>query len=88
MTVAESYTSHRPVIAGNIGNIGALVDEEIAELCFDYNSAEALKNALLRFGSMSMEAMEENTYRKYEVEFMLERNYSVLKRIYDTITNG
>jgi hypothetical protein len=32
--------------------------------------------------------MGENAYKKYKAEFTPEKNYSVLKRVYDSIVEG
>jgi glycosyltransferase involved in cell wall biosynthesis len=85
MIITEAYAAHRPVIAGNIGNIAALVEEGMTGLRFEYNSADALKNTILQIQNIDIDAMGENAYRKYKAEFMPEKNYSVLKRVYDSV---
>lgn len=85
MIIVEAYAAHKPVIVGNIGNIMSLVDEGMTGLSFDYNSSDALKDAVKRFECENMSKMEENAYRKYKTEFTAEKNYCVLKTIYDSV---
>lgn len=87
MIIAEAYAAHKPVIVGNIGNIVSLVEDKVIGLCFDYSSAEALKNTIIRMKKADAEAMGENAYKKYMAEFTPKRNYFNLKKIYDFVTN-
>lgn len=87
MIIVEAYAAHKPVIVGNIGNIALLVDEGKTGIHFKYNSAKSLQNAISRFKEMDSVEMEMNAYKKYKKEFTDQTNYSILRSIYDSITN-
>lgn len=87
MIIVEAYAAHKPVIAGDIGNISLLVDEGKTGIHFKYNSVESLQNAIYRFKQMDSSELETNAYRKYKTEFTDQINYSILRSIYDSITN-
>lgn len=87
MIIVEAYAAHKPVIAGNIGNISLLVDEGKTGIHFKYNSVKSLQNAIYRFKQMDSRQMETNAYKKYKTEFTDQINYSILRSIYDSITN-
>lgn len=87
MIIVEAYAAHRPVIVGNIGNIASLVEEGVTGLCFDYDSADALREAVVHMDSMDAALMGDEAYRKYEAEFTAESNYSLLKLIYDYVVD-
>lgn len=78
MIIAEAYAAHRPVIAGDIGNIGILVEDGISGVKFKYNNAEALMLAVDEVKN----TMGENGYQKYVKEFSPEANYKQLMAVY------
>ena len=82
MIIIEAFASGVPVIAGDIGNVGNLVDDGINGIKFQYNSADSLIQALKRFESFSRETLGKNAYMKYEKMFNEENNYEMLHKIY------
>lgn len=87
MIVAEAFASHVPVIVGDIGNVGSLVDDGINGTKFQYNSSDALTQAVKRFEQLDSKALGENAYRKYMLYFEKNRNYEMMKKIYDNISS-
>jgi glycosyltransferase involved in cell wall biosynthesis len=88
MIIVEAYSSHVPVIVGDIGNISSLVNEGITGLKFTYDSAESLANTIVRFEKTETDSWRSNAYHKYLAEFSPENNYKVLKQIYDFVQKG
>lgn len=85
MGIAEGYSLGVPAIAGDIGNIGDIVIEGETGLHFEYNSADSLVEAVERLDSMDIEALRKNAVRYYSENLTPERNYRMLKEIYDSI---
>ena len=83
MSIAEAYAAHKPVIAGNIGNIGALAEDQVTGIKFQYDSADALVEAVGRFEQADAATLGEQGYQKFQREFAPEANYRLLKQIYD-----
>lgn len=81
MIIVEAYAARKPVIAGNIGNIGILVEDGITGVKFLYDDAEAIVEAIDKVDKN----MGENGYRKYEKEFCPEANYKKLLEIYEAL---
>ena len=88
MIVAEAFASHVPVIVGDIGNVGSLVDDGINGVKFCYNSMDALIQAVNRFEQMDREALGQNAFEKYKLYFEENRNYKMMKEIYEKISGG
>lgn len=86
MIVVEAFASRVPVIVGDIGNIGSLVDDGINGVKFQYNSSESLIRAVERFEQLSREKLGENAYMKYRKYFDQESNYEMLDEIYSIIS--
>lgn len=85
MVIIESYAAHKPVIAGDIGNIGSLVEEEISGLKFKYDDEISLMNAVIRSEQIDMDCFGEKAYKKYLREFSPFANYHQLMEIYHRI---
>ncbi len=81
MVIIEAYAAHCPVIAGNIGNIGDLVEDGKTGVTFQYNSPEALIKALETVSG----SMGEEGYRRYLEKYCPETNYQQLAEIYDAL---
>ncbi len=91
MVVAEAYAAGVPVIAGNMGNLGALVYEGRTGFHYQYNSAQELVNAICKMEQLSDEEyrrMCQNAYKYYIQHLTKEDNYRMLKEIYDTVLYG
>lgn len=88
MIVAESYASHVPVIAGNMGNLQELVKDGKTGFHFTYDSKESLIEVIrkIRNDGMNLEQMGETAYEEYRTHFTETMNYQMLKQIYDTVT--
>ena len=87
MIIAEAYAAHKPVITGNIGNIGMLVEEGVTGLKFEYDSVDALVEAIQKFEETDTSEWGKNAYKKYLAEFHPINNYRVLDKIYNNIDN-
>ena len=85
LIIAEAYAGHKPVIAGDIGNIAGLVESEKTGLKFVYNSSEDLIQKVKKFNNSPTDEWGENAYKKYKAEFSPEHNYRQLLAIYDAI---
>ena len=88
MIVAESFASHVPVIVGDIGNVGSLVDNGINGVKFQYDSPDALIQAVRRFEQMNQKELRENAFQKYKMCYEQEKNYKMLSKIYTHISSG
>lgn len=88
MGIAESYSLSVPAIAGDIGNIGDIVKEGITGIHFQYNSSDALIEAVKRFETMNRDELAVNARRYYEDNLTPQSNYERLKEIYDDICTG
>ena len=88
MIVIEAFASGVPVIVGDIGNVGALVDDGINGIKFKYDSAESLIEAVERFEVADSTMLRKNAYKKYKEYFDQERNYEMIQMIYSKVTGG
>ena len=85
MVIIEAYANQIPVIAGNIGNIGMLVHEDITGKTFQYDSWKSLNEAIYELDKSKMEQLKRNVYEVYQKKYSEEVNYSILKEIYNSI---
>ena len=85
MVIIEAYANQIPVIAGNIGNIGMLVHENITGKTFQYDSWKSLNEAIYELDKSKMEQLKRNVYEVYQKQYSEEVNYSILKEIYNSI---
>lgn len=85
LVIAEAFSCHIPVIVGNIGNIGSLVEDGVNGVKFQYNSVEALRKAIIRFENMDGKALGEAAYEKYLKEFAEDKNYFIIESIYNDV---
>lgn len=88
MIIAEAFASRVPVIVGDIGNVGNLVDDSINGVKFQYNSAEALIQAVDRFEQLDRKLLGENAFKKYKLYFEKSMNYEMIEMIYKRISSG
>lgn len=87
MIVIESFASHVPVIVGDIGNVGNLVDDGINGVKFQYDSPGALIQAVRRFEQMDRKTLGENAFQKYELCYEQNGNYEMVNNIYTCISS-
>ena len=85
MIIIEAYANSVPVIVGDIGNIGTLVDEKITGLKFKYNSYESLKKAIIMFENSDAISWGTNALKKYMNEFSVEINEEKMESIYEDV---
>ena len=86
MIIAEAYASCVPVISGDIGNIGILIEDGKTGLKFQYDSAEELKKSIQKFEDLSdISVLGKNAYKKYEDMFSEASNYKLMMNIYDRL---
>lgn len=83
MIIAEAYSNHVPVISGDIGNIGNLVEDKKTGFKFRYNSSSELILAVQKFEHQSNTAeLADNAYKSYENQFSETVNYKMITNIY------
>lgn len=88
MVVVEAFSSHVPVIVGDIGNIANLVDDGIDGVKFKYDSYSDLIKAVERFESLNRKILGENAFMKYKNLFNEDSNYKILSEIYLNVSYG
>lgn len=87
MVIAEAYAAGKPVIAGNIGNMGWMVQERDAGgtgIKFRHDSSESLIDAIQRFEKADND-WAGSTYQRYVDNFSPEKNYRQLMSVYDSV---
>lgn len=82
MTIAEAYSYGVPVIAGDIGNLRNMVEENITGIRFCYDSPEDLVEKVRKYNVMDIEQMKQNAKSFYEHRLRPEDNYKILQKIY------
>lgn len=82
MTIAEAYSYGVPVIAGDIGNLRNMVEENVTGIRFCYDSPEDLAQKVQQYNVMDIEKMKRNAKRFYQQRLRPEDNYQILKKIY------
>jgi glycosyltransferase involved in cell wall biosynthesis len=82
MTIAESYSYGVPVIAGDVGNLRNMVEENVTGIRFAYNSPADLREKVLRYNQMDIEKLKKNAKKFYEQRLQAEDNYKILEQIY------
>ncbi|WP_251207266.1 glycosyltransferase family 4 protein [Acetatifactor aquisgranensis] len=88
MVIIEAFASHTPVIVGDIGNAGGLVDDGINGLKFQYDSSDSLVSIVEHFERQDIVTLGENAYQKYVKEFSHNKNYSDINAIYNDVRSG
>lgn len=86
MTIVEAYAAGTPVITGNMGNAGNLVDEGMTGLHYIYDDAQAMAAAVRCLFAQSVSGMYENARDKFARLYNPEANYACLAEIYDKIS--
>lgn len=82
MTIAEAYSYGVPVIAGDIGNLRNMVEEDVTGIRFCYDSPEDLVEKVKRYNEMDIDGMKSNAKQFYENRLRPEDNYRILEKIY------
>lgn len=82
MTIAEAYSYGVPVIAGDIGNLRNMVEENSTGIRFCYDSPEDLAEKVRKYNFMDIEQMKQNAKAFYEQRLRPEDNYKILQKIY------
>ena len=85
MVIIEAYANSVPVIAGNIGNIGMLVDNGETGCIFKYNSWKSLNRILERIEIYNSMQLKEKSYQTFCDKYSEESNYTILKGIYENV---
>lgn len=87
MTIVEAYSAGTPVITGNMGNAGNLVDEGITGLHYQYDSARDMAEAVARFQRECTPQWHGSAREKYDRLYYPEANYVCLAGVYNAISN-
>lgn len=87
MVITEAYSNGTPAIVGDIGNIKDLVLEGETGLKFQYDSSEALREAILEFEKLNGKNMGMNAYNFFTNNYSSEGNYMMLSEIYKNVSN-
>jgi glycosyltransferase involved in cell wall biosynthesis len=82
MTIAEAYSYGVPVIAGDVGNLRTMVEENVTGIRFVYNSPEELRNKVMQFEQMDIGALKKHAKQFYNQRLRPEENYRMLEQIY------
>lgn len=82
MTIAEAYSYGVPVIAGDVGNLRNMVEENVTGIRFTYDSPEDLAKKVRQYNVMDIEGMKDNAKQFYEHRLRPGDNYQSLKKIY------
>ncbi len=85
MVVVEAFAKGVPVIVGDIGNVGGLVEDGINGIKFQFDSATSLADAIYRFEQSDWERMGREAYKTYKALYSEMDNYVILHNIYDKI---
>ena len=87
MSIAESFSVGTPVIGPDMGNVGAILVNELSGLKYDLNDDRGLADCLLRFaGLRDIEKMYEGAYKEYLYKYTEEINYRTLMDIYGKVS--
>ena len=85
MIIVEAFASRVPVIVGDIGNVADLVDDEVNGVKFQYDSADALVEAIKHFEKLDRDKLCRNAFEKYTKYYSENENYEMLEGIYNSI---
>ena len=85
--VVEAFACGLPVIASSLGALPELIRPEHTGLLFTPGSADDL-SAKVRWALLNerrIDEMRPNARREYETRYTAEKNYEMLKSIYDQV---
>lgn len=84
MTVIEAYSQGVPVIAGDIGNMGNIVEENLTGYKYIYNDYMSLYTVVNNFEEISeIEKLKFSSKEKYVKYYSEQNNYIQLMKVYD-----
>lgn len=86
MVVIEAYACRMPVIAADFGNVGDLVEDGRTGFKYRQDSSDDLNLAVERMERLDQadyEQMRQAAYDKYLERYSMEKNYDILKGIYE-----
>ncbi len=81
MVILESYAAGTPVVASDIGNAGDMVEPGVTGVRFTCKDAASLREAVAQME----ERTDWDTKTAYRERYGPERNYELLKRIYESV---
>ena len=85
VVITEAFSNRVPVIAGNMGNSGDLVEEGVTGIHFQYNDANDLVSAVRRFEQMDTRSLRENAQQKFTDYLSHSANYQILWDVYTSV---
>lgn len=85
MIIPEAFSMHIPMIVGDMGNSGVLVEEGLNGMKFKYNSMESLIEVIERFENADIVSLGEKAYKTYQERYSSESNYANLREIYNKV---
>jgi glycosyltransferase involved in cell wall biosynthesis len=94
MAIGEAYSLGVPAIVGNMGNLADMVIEGVTGIHYEYDAVDSpdgfglvqAVRSLEGLGGDELDNMGINARRFYEERLTPDRNYGVLKNIYDKCT--
>jgi len=91
MNVIEAFACGTSVIVGDIGNIGALVDDRVTGLKYVYDDSDCLADKIVTYEKMDLNEinrMRFNARLEFEEKYSPESNYEIFKYIYHSVRNA
>ncbi len=85
MVITEAYAHGLPVIAGNIGNMGSLIEGGKTGVLYAYDSKEELRRAVSDFAGQEHSKMRQCARAYYEKRLSPQGNLAILEQIYKDI---
>ena len=85
MVITEAYAHGLPVIAGNIGNMGSLIEDGKTGVLYAYDSREELRRAVSDFAGQEHSKMRQCARAYYEKRLSPQGNLAILEQIYKDI---
>lgn len=86
VTIAEAYAAGTPVITGNMGNAGNLVDEGVTGIHYAYDQPRAMADAVKAFFEQSTVLWCKNAREKFDRLYDPEKNYTRMTEIYNRVS--
>lgn len=83
MTIVEAYSVGTPIITGDLGNAGDLVEEQQTGTHFVHDSPESLATVIENLNQQDISAWHENSFKIYQERYTRQKNYEILMRGYN-----